>query len=222
MRTNLKCMHCGNLTAHTLLFEHEFAARYVDAEGFCMTEPATYSALTCETCTELSLYISSNIHGRENQFGELTYPGSSSPFDGLPKAVASALREAEKVRQVSKAAFVLMGRRALEEIAKDQGVWRHNLAASISVLAEIRHLPPALADAATLIRLFGNESAHGSAAEFNEHHIEMIDHFLNVLVGHLYWLPRSLATFVAILDVESMMPNRRLPPTPNGAAECNR
>src|SRR5438105_15937648 len=89
----LHCPHCENLAPHSALLEHDFAVRYVDAEGYSMSEPANYTALTCELCTELSLYIKSNLHSPESEFGEIAYPAANLQ-SGLPQFVAKAYHDA--------------------------------------------------------------------------------------------------------------------------------
>ena len=200
-KTLLVCIHCGNITAQEPLFTLDFAHRYVDVEGYSMTEPATYHGFACECCTDLSIYMHSNLHSPASDYGDLVYPRGSEKYLGVPKAVANAYEEAQKVRRVSKLAFSLMGRRVLEEIAKDQGCTVNNLAAALNQLSTGCKLPIFLSEASTMIRMFGNAAAHDSALEFNEHHVDMINEFLDLLIYHLYVAPASLQAYKYLLNV---------------------
>jgi hypothetical protein len=198
----MSCRHCGDLALHTLLLEHEFAVKYVDAEGYAMTEPATYAVLTCELCSELSLYLKSNLHYPESELGEVAYPVVSVDTDSLPPSIAKAYNDALSVKQKSKVAFLVLGRRVLEEVARDQGVWRGNLARSIETLLSAGKLSPLLADASNLIRAFGNQAAHAGIGTFNEHHVDMADQFLHLLINYLYIAPAQLTMYKHLLDVQ--------------------
>lgn len=198
----LNCLHCVRLAPHEQLFEHEVSFRYVDAEGYAMSEPANYTAFACGLCTELTLYIKSNLHSPTSRFGEAIYPKAYEGFGCLPTAVHNAYLEATSVRRISKPAFMLLGRRALEVIAQDQGVWTGNLFSSIAALVSTGKLPPVLAEGSELIRLFGNEAAHPGSTEFNQHHVDVVDQFLGLLINYLYVIPDQIAVYKLLLNIE--------------------
>lgn len=195
------CAHCGDLAPHTTLFEHNFAVRYVDAEGYAMSEPASYTALTCELCSELSLYLKSNLHCPDTELGEIAYPLVAVGFCHLPHSIAKAYSDALSAKRKSKVAFLFLGRRTLELITKDQGVWQGNLFHSVEALLSTGKISPLLVDASNLIRVFGNEAAHTSTSDFNEHHIDMVDQFLSLLINYLYVMPAQLTAYRHLLDV---------------------
>lgn len=193
------CPRCGGIAEQQPVFRLEFAYRYVDADGFAMTEPATYHGFACEGCTDLSIYIHSNLHSPASNYGELVYPRARETGE-LPQAVALAYGELQKVRHVSRLAFFLLGRRVLEEIAKNQGCTVGNLAAALNQLSTDGKLPTFLSEASNMIRIFGNAAAHDSTLEFNEHHIDMVDQFLDLLIDHLYLAPASLQIYKHLLE----------------------
>jgi len=199
----LYCYRCEENTNHQFVFSHDFAFRYLDAEGFVMWEPAVYSGLSCTTCTDLAIYIHSSLHvvGADSKYGELVYPKNREIYEGLPRRVAQAYKEALKVKRVSKIAFSLMGRRVVEEIAKDQGCSVSNLAEALNQLALTGKLSPWLSEAADVVRKIGNAAAHDGFAEFNEHHVDLIDELLYELVDNLYRGPSFLHTYRNMLEI---------------------
>jgi Domain of unknown function (DUF4145) len=197
-----RCGHCGSVVEHTVLFTHDFACRYVDAEGYAMSEPATYSGFGCTACSDISIYIHSALHNPTSTLGSPVFPERSEEFESLPRSVAEAYREAMKLKRISRPAFVLLGRRAVEIIAKDQGATAKSLDASLAQLVAAGRLPPLLAKASTMIRVFGNAAAHMDDAALNEHHVDMVDEFLRLIIQYLYVAPSSLRTFSYLLELE--------------------
>jgi Domain of unknown function (DUF4145) len=148
------------------------------------------------------VYIWSHFHSPHSEFGEQTYPPSVAEESGIPHTVREAYREAERVKQHSNVAYAILARRVLEVIAKERGVSERNLSRAMSVLAIRGEIPPILSEAATLIRTFGNVSAHSSVEKINGMHVEMIEKFLEVLVQYLYVAPAALDGFKSLLDIE--------------------
>jgi len=166
-----------------------------------MSEPAYYTGFSCVSCTDLSIYLKSPFHNPTSEYGNLIFPERPEDYEGLPKAIAEAYWEAMRVKRVSRPAFALMGRRLLEEVARDQGCSATNLAAALGKLSESGRLPPLLAKASTMIRVFGNVAAHDSSMALNEHHVAMIDEFLRLIIEYVYVAPSSLHTFEHLLEI---------------------
>jgi Domain of unknown function (DUF4145) len=202
-KTFLLCGRCGNASVHTLLCSEDSAFRYCDADGFFHHEPATYHIFSCNGCTGISVYIWSCFHSPHSEFGQRTYPPSVAEESEIPYIVRDAYREAERVKQHSNVAYAILARRVLEVIAKERGVAERNLSRAMAVLANRGEIPPILAEAATLIRIFGNVSAHSSVEKINGIHVEMIEKFLEVLVQYLYVAPAALEGFKFLLGIEA-------------------
>ncbi|MNY38052.1 hypothetical protein D3C86_1726510 [compost metagenome] len=96
-----------------------------------------------------------------------------------------------------------MARRVLETVAKDRGINRRNLADALAELVVREHVPPVLAEAMTLIRLFGNASAHNKSQEVNSLHTEMIARFLDALLEQIYVLPAEIGMFKLLMNIDS-------------------
>lgn len=201
-RTFLICCRCGIATIHKLLRSEESDYRYFDAGGHYGHEPATYNLFKCDGCMQISMYIRSAFHSPESEFGERIYPEVVAQDSGIPANVALAYREAERIRQNSNGAYAVMARKVLELIAKEQGVRGRNLAKAISSLADRGVIPPFLAEAATLIRIFGNAGAHSSDNPINALHVSLIEKFLAVLVEYVYVAPAALHELKIALDID--------------------
>jgi hypothetical protein len=138
------------------------------------------------------MYIWSAFHSPGSEFGERIYPEVIAVDSGMPAAVAAAYREAERIKQHSNGAYAVMARKVLELVAREHGVQERNLSKAISCLAARGVIPPFLAEAATLIRKFGNISAHSSDQSIDALHVALIEKFLTVLVEYLYVAPTAL------------------------------
>lgn len=202
-RTFLICCRCGLATIHLLLCSEESDYRYFDADGFYAHEPATYNVFRCDGCTQITMYIWSALHSPGSEFGERTYPEVVAQDPGIPCDIASAYRAAERVKRHSNDAYAIMARKVLELIARDQGVRVRSLSKAMSILAGTGVIPPLLAEAATLIRTFGNTAAHSSEPTLNALHVSLIEKFLHVLIEYVYVAPAALHEFKVLLDIDS-------------------
>lgn len=200
-KTFLICNRCGTSTIHTLRCAIESDVEHYDIEGFRMYEPATYRTFQCDGCTQVSLYIWSALYSPGSEFGEPAYPMKEQELYGVPDAVQLAYRQAEKVRTHSTAAYAVLARRVIEAIARDRGIVEKNLSRAVTIMAARGEIPPLLAEAATLIRTFGNTAAHESGEAINWNHVQMIEKFLVVLIEYLYVGPATLRDFKFILDI---------------------
>lgn len=202
----LICARCGVATTHGLVCSEDSDYQYCDAEGYDAIEPATYNAFRCEGCTQISMYMWSAFHNPRSEFGERVYPLNTSENSGVPAAVRVAYAQAERVRLHSSSAYAVLARRVLEVIARDRGIPERNLSRSMSLLADTGQIPPLLAEAATLIRTFGNSAAHASGDVINGLHVQMIEKFLAVLIDHLYVAPAALHEFKMMLGLDEGQP----------------
>ena len=199
----LICRRCNNSTIHTLQCSSESDIEFHDAEGYRMHEIAKYNVFQCEGCTRVSMYIWSPFHSSYSEFGEQVYPPLLQEIEGVPRAVMLAYQQAEQIRLHSTAAYAVLARKVLEAIAKDWGINENNLSTALSTLAAKGKIPPTLAEAATLIRTFGNAAAHECGTTINWIHLEMIEKFLAVLIEYLYTAPAALREFKFFLDIEN-------------------
>lgn len=201
-QTALVCNRCGAATRHNLLCEAESDYEYSDVDGLRNSEPAIYRVFRCCGCMQIAVYIWSHLHSPHTDFGECCFPREGVE-GGLPQEVKAVYLAAKRVKYLSNAAHALMARRVLETVAKDRGITRRNLADALVQLVEREKIPPTLAEALTLIRLFGNASAHDNGVEINSLHTEMADKFLDVLLDHIYYLPGEIGMFKLLVGIDS-------------------
>jgi Domain of unknown function (DUF4145) len=201
-RTFLVCTRCTQATIHSLLNFEESDFKSCSADGFVSHEPATYHFFRCDGCTQISVYIWSALHSPYSEFGELIYPRRFIDGITLPDSVKVAYVEAEKIRPHSVTAYAVLSRKVLEVIANERGINERNLSRALEVLAATNQIPPVLAEAATLIRVFGNVGAHSGGGELNGLHAEMIGQFLELIVQYVYEAPAALHNFKCLLGLD--------------------
>lgn len=201
-QTALSCFRCGTATRHELLCETGSQYEYTDVDGFRDSEPATYRVFRCCGCMQVSVYIWSALHNPYTDYGERCFP-EDDLHEGLPQEVSAVYLEAKRVKYRSAAAYALMARRVLETVAKDRGITGRSLADALVELVKQEKIPPILAESLTLIRLFGNASAHDRGAEINSLHTEMADKFLGALLDHIYCFPGEIGMFKLMVGIDS-------------------
>lgn len=194
------CDRCGTGTIHSLLCLAESDIEYTDAEGFSMAEPATYRMLQCNGCLRVSLYVWSNLHSPDTEVGERQYP--SEPQYCLPASVQAAYLEARKVKRQSASAYGIMVRRVLEAVSRDRGIKSRSLATSLSELVRKEQMSPQLVEAITIMRTLGNASAHNPDRPMNEHHVAIIERFLDALLEHVYLLSADIDSFKQLENID--------------------
>lgn len=201
-KTLLVCSRCSSTTIHSLLCSEESEVQYLNGEGIYNYEPGTYSLLRCDGCRQISVYVWSPFHNPGSEFGEKTYPADMVLSSAVPKLVRTIYLQAEKIKQHSTIAYAILARKVLEEIIKERGIAERNLAQGMSILAKRGEIPPFLAEAATLIRIFGNTAAHASEEHIDGLHVLMIEKFLATLIEYLYEAPATLNEFKVLLEME--------------------
>lgn len=196
----LTCDRCGGATIHSLLCVEESDVEYTDADGYSNVEPAVYRVFSCNGCRRISLYVWSHLHSPHTEVGEREYP-TVKLQSGLPPSVQSAYMEAKGVKNGSDAAYAIMVRRVLEIVTLDRGIRCRNLALSLSELIKREQLPPALAEAVTLMRTFGNTAAHNKDQAINRLHTDMMERLLDALLEHIYMIPADIAMFKLLVGI---------------------
>lgn len=200
---HLACGRCQLVTAHSLLHSEESNVEYRDADGIVDYEGGTYSLFRCDGCGQVALFLWSPFHSPGSEFGERVYPTAERKFFAadVPAVVREAYEEAVRVKDHSIIAYVVMVRRALEIIARDQGISESNLARSLAVLGNRQGVPKFISEAATLVRKFGNLAAHSEAAELDYMCVLMLSNFLEFTIDVLYTYPAVLREYKEILNI---------------------
>ncbi|NMV41997.1 hypothetical protein [Ralstonia insidiosa] len=147
----LACHRCRSVTVHSLLHTEQSDVDYRDTDGIVDYEGGVYSLFRCKGCGQVALYLWSSFHDPGSEFGERVYPVAERHFSAadVPALVLDAYQEAEKVKNHSIVAYVVMVRRTLEIIAHDQGISERSLARSLAVLSGRQGVPKFISEAAT-------------------------------------------------------------------------
>ena len=194
--TVLFCPHCGNTSVQTpiatqVCVEHSYWGREAEEE----THDAKYTVTRCETCTHVLVYLDCEDFTDETPLGNLVYPKQSAQSDAVPLSVRRIHLEAQRVKKASPSAFVILARRALEEICRVKGITKPNLSLALKELAAQGVIPSTLAEASHLIRLVGNAVAHASDQSITVPQVWAIDDFLTAIIEYLFIAPARIEGF---------------------------
>lgn len=193
------CQHCGNRTSHRHLaiHEQEVSLGYNSYINEKIMASFYVNFFECSTCSGITIKVlfSEDVEDAE----EINYDKVESLFpkdkkfpEDMPKGVTKGYLEAAKVKKISRPAFVMLIRRALESLCEDKGAAGRNLEAKVKSLAEKGLLPGSFVEMVDSIRLFGNIGAHDMEVDFTEEQIDTIDYFFIALVEYIYIAPAKL------------------------------
>jgi len=182
MEPLLLCQHCGHKTSHTII-AHEMETEKAEIEENYFVDLDYGIWFTkCNNCEHLSLF-SCLYDDPENAFS--LFPAEKIVSDKIPKNIAMAYREALKVKKISKYAFIILIRRALELTCKVEKAKGKNLSQQVKDLGGKGILPIKLTDMAEMIRLIGNMGAH-SDVSINDHEMNLFEDFFLAIIDYLY------------------------------------
>lgn len=183
MQKELQCKHCGNKTSHSILYEVG-ETEFVEVEEYGKIDyELTYLFTQCNNCSKFSLNILVN---NDLETVKTIYPHENELNENVPKEIKDAFDEALKVKKISKYAFLILIRRALELITKEQNAVGYHLSTRIINLGNKGVLPEKIAEMANLIRLLGNDSVHESDIGINDSDLNILEDFFVAIVDYIY------------------------------------
>ena len=180
---------CGNRTSHSLLGEGD------ECEVVRLHEDNEYEFnfsiwfVKCNNCNKHSLF--SLLEGDPEESTSL-WPKKSQVDHAVPDEIRVAYEEANKVRRISKIAYVILIRRALEVLCKYERATGRDLYKRIQNLGVKGTIPTKLTDMADLKRLLGNEGAHDSELKIDDHEIDLLGEFLQAIIEYVYIAPEKV------------------------------
>lgn len=189
MNPILLCQHCGNRTSHTIIEKGEEIEEVEFEEGMKFDYVHYLWFTRCDNCSKHSLFYCMDDDPQESN---CLWPNEKRISQAVPKDIRLAYEEALKVKKISKTAFVILIRRALEVLCKEEKVYGDNLAGKIKKLGDSGFIPQKLIDVADLIRLVGNDGAHSAESETTDYEINLIDEFYLAIIEYLYVAPEKV------------------------------
>ena len=107
----------------------------------------------------------------------------------VPKSVHSAFSVALKAQHVDDALCLISLRRTLEIICKDKQAKGNNLVAMIQDLTDKSIFPPIINKASDILRILGNEAAHGDTIEYDWSIVKEMVNFTQIIIEYVYVVP---------------------------------
>jgi hypothetical protein len=199
----MACGHCG-FTGDLDQKIHEAvkSSPILDQHGAetGVTYDTVVTVSLCPQCDKLTLesYGWSDFMDPTEARVERLYPAPPS-YEGIPEAVASEYRRAQRVR--SEPVFYAVGiRRTLEALCAERGVQGRSLFERIEKLAASGGLPETFAEMATVLRRFGNLGAHVGEDELTDEDAPVLGEFADAILEYLYRAPAKVAAVQAALE----------------------
>lgn len=191
-----KCQHCGNETTQIIL--HQEIKEDVGFDSNRNPHPYLdfYCFTVCNTCKSFSFFsIIDNNDGNEFSL----YPMEQSIHSSIPASVSKVYIQALKIRKISPVAFLMLIRKSLEIICKDQNAEGKNLHQKIEFLYKQNKIPILILEVANKTKFIGNCSAHESDFECTEEDAETINDLFQAIIEYIYVIPYKLSKLTEIM-----------------------
>lgn len=190
----LRCFHCGNETFMCQTGEYSWGSS--DDFDFQFT----YKMFACPVCHKITLIqfyrdeMMIDPDGWWDTEETILFPINSIDSNVLPETIKEAYEAALKVRNVDATACVLLLRRTLEIILKDQGATAWGLADKIEEIAKQGLLPDSLKEASFFTKKFGDSAAHGEKP-IDQNDMESLIELTEYIIEYLYIIPFKIKEF---------------------------
>lgn len=198
----LDCPHCGSKSK----FHPAFHARVARGEKEYGIETDHHYLSTCDFCGDV-VYVKFWEIDLDPDWTiqyETHYPLIGDQVsDQLPKLVHASFKEASRcLNATAPIATVVMCRRTIEAVIKDQGSSKRNLVDGIKDLVASKTLPDSLGALADVVRMVGNIGAHASDDEVTQSQAREMYDLTKALVDGVYLTPHRVANIRLKLDAE--------------------
>lgn len=190
-----ECRHCGNKTKLDILGSYQEESNdYTDIQY--TIKWLLLKCCACEQVSFASIYI-----GEDTQFmnsnGEIDYdevyktryPVETYQGTNVPDNVNNAFSSALKALYVDNVICLIALRRTLEIICKDKGATNGTLQNKILQLTQQGIFPQVINEASDILRILGNEAAHGDDKEYDKHTIKEMINFTQIIIEYVYVIP---------------------------------
>lgn len=189
-----ECRHCGNKTKLDIV--GNFVQESIFEEDYMWRK--NWLLLKCCCCGEVSLgykyygedtayYDNNEIEYEEiykTCFPVETYNGLNVP-DNINNAFSAAI----KAKYNDNMICILALRRTIEMICKDQNETQGKLQDKIKALAKKNVFPATIYNASDILRILGNQSAHGDDVEYDNNTVNEMITFTQIIIEYVYVIP---------------------------------
>lgn len=200
-----ECRHCGNKTKLDIVGEY---TEYGDIEQDYYWKQ-TWLMLKCCVCGKISL---ASVYSGEDTIiacvdGNYEYdkiytthfPVETYKGTNVPENVDNAFSSALKVRYVDNIICLMALRRTLEIICKDKCAEGKTLEKKILNLTERCIFPQVINEASDILRILGNEAAHGDDVNYDERIIQEMITYTQIIIEYVYVIPYRIGLIKAKL-----------------------
>ncbi len=190
-----ECRYCGNKTKMDIVGHYiEHNNGYDD-----ISYNIDWLMLKCSACNQITL--SQIYEGQDTQymteFGEIDYdeiyttkfPVETYQAINVPKNVNNAFSSALKAQHVDDVICLIALRRTLEIICKYKEAEGKNLEKKILDLTNKCIFPKIINEASDILRILGNEAAHGDDIKYDWAVIKEMINFTQIIIEYVYIIP---------------------------------
>ena len=190
----LICAHCEQ-PSHQII--HGQTTEPVQDPTDPWSGARTYTLIQCEECHLVSLLADEEFaFDPPYSVREFAYPAARTLSLEVPLDLRREFEEAQTcLKARAYTASVVMVRRTLEGICKDNGINRKNLAEMLRKLRDDGLVDATLAEWADSLRSLGNEGAHFTGKQVGQQDATDALAFAEALLDHIYVLRRRFDDF---------------------------
>lgn len=192
-----ECRYCGNKT------KLDIVGKYTE-----YGDPIEYDwemdwlLLKCSVCEKISfgsIYSGEDtrIYDNDGSFQQekiytTFFPVETYQEVNVPAKVKDAFSSALKVYHIDGNVCMIALRRTLEIICKDNGAKGDTLKKKIIDLSQKGFFPKPIDEASDILRLLGNDAAHGDDINYNEQIIKEMINFTQIIIEYVYVIPYKI------------------------------
>ena len=169
-----------------------------DESGQAINPPCEWGLLQCNRCWEPCVQLREDYgRGFVNDEPAIYYPSPHRISSSVPQALQREWGEAQACFDAKAyTACLVMVRRTLEGVSKDQGVAKRTLNENLKELKARGLMDGMLAEWADALRVAGNKGAHFTGEAVSRQDAEDALAFAEALLDHIYVLRQRFTEFV--------------------------
>jgi ribosomal protein S27E len=190
------CLHCGNTTLMYKCGDYKWGSN----EDFIFSY--NYKMVACPECRKITLIetyrdetmLRYDRNGDIEYYAEekVLYPTNMIDNNAMPAFIKNSFESALKVRNIDYTGCLILLRRTLEMIVKNQGAEGKDLYEKIEDIANKGILPDALKEASTLARVFGNSAVHDLESIADTNDTNTLIELMKYIIEYLYIIPKKI------------------------------